>query len=824
MEVQHHLLVSLADGTLVALHEKTGEQIWSIDTGAPLVASSTSSAGTSGAASDGTGQSTGVQGKAHEGIFPGTDGSLYTYRIDEDGSPNVQKLPVTVKDLVQSSPSPTPEGSMMLGSQQSVVFIIDLLRGIVLKTIKGTDSDVYMYLKKPEVGGFADVSSSGEELPTIVISRKDFILRSIHPSLGEQWNVTWSQMDRMPFLEVHGHGSDDEEKKLRLLVAPDYSLKCFDELGKELWSSQFDSPPITAYPARGKPIDVLSATKKLLQSAVDITNSRNALARKDDAIQVTETLVVGENNGGLFGMRAPHFKSISLETTDAKSNDVNAPAEPESEDDSTSSQSDRDGHESKALMPVGGVQNSQKICKDPTSGYCRVPVGFFSYIEDVEDTRLLYLPKCSSEDMEACPEDVEETETETPFLIFKINSLRFYMGVILVIAIAGTSFAWIHAANRSARGGEILQGGQGQEDFGSEASPLKSESKLVRLEDGRFRVGRLEVGTVILGYGSGGTIVYEGILDGRKVAVKRILKQFVDLAKQEIEALIDSDEHPNVVRCFAMEEDGEFVYLALERCDMTLADAIESSSGNSVQFTTLDISGNIVPTPSAFQIARDIAEGVCAVHSHGIVHRDLKPHNVLLNSQGRAKLSDMGLSKRVVDNQASFETVGAGGSPGWQAPEQLILRGGGSARQTAAVDVFSSGLLIHYSLTGGKHPYGENFARDGAILKGQKSLDDVAVIPCASDILISMLADSPDDRPCISEVLEHPLWWTAHQRLGFIIDISDRVEVEDRAEDDTIFIALEALSGVAIGGDGEWVGKLDDSLVENLGTMHNARL
>ena len=87
-----------------------------------------------------------------------------------------------------------------------------------------------------------------------------------------------------------------------------------------------------------------------------------------------------------------------------------------------------------------------------------------------------------------------------------------------------------------------------------------------------------------------------------------------------------------------------------------------------------------------------------------------------------------------------------------------------------------------------------------------------------------MLADSPDDRPYISEVLEHPLWWTAHQRLGFIIDISDRVEVEDRAEDDTIFIALEALSGVAIGGDGEWVGKLDDSLVENLGTMHNARL
>lgn len=35
-----------------------------------------------------------------------------------------------------------------------------------------------------------------------------------------------------------------------------------------------------------------------------------------------------------------------------------------------------------------------------------------------------------------------------------------------------------------------------------------------------------------------------------------------------------SDEHPNVVRCFAMEEDREFVYLALERCKCTLSEAL----------------------------------------------------------------------------------------------------------------------------------------------------------------------------------------------------------------------------------------------------------
>jgi len=58
----------------------------------------------------------------------------------------------------------------------------------------------------------------------------------------------------------------------------------------------------------------------------------------------------------------------------------------------------------------------------------------------------------------------------------------------------------------------------------------------------------------------------------------------------------------------------------------------------------------------------------CDVSSlqRGIVHRDLKPHNVLITDTGRAKLSDMGLSKQLIAEQSSFESHGAGGSSGWQ--------------------------------------------------------------------------------------------------------------------------------------------------------------
>lgn len=63
---------------------------------------------------------------------------------------------------------------------------------------------------------------------------------------------------------------------------------------------------------------------------------------------------------------------------------------------------------------------------------------------------------------------------------------------------------------------------------------------------------------------------------------------------------------------------------------------------------------------SGLQVAEDIGQGLLALHERGIVHRDLKPHNVLLTAGQRGKVSDMGHCKRLLDHQASFESLGAG--------------------------------------------------------------------------------------------------------------------------------------------------------------------
>lgn len=79
---------------------------------------------------------------------------------------------------------------------------------------------------------------------------------------------------------------------------------------------------------------------------------------------------------------------------------------------------------------------------------------------------------------------------------------------------------------------------------------------------------------VILGHGGHGTVVYKGTLEGRHVAVKRMLKTYHASADREISLLIESDGHPNVVRYFLKETRGDFVYLALELCDLSLHDLI----------------------------------------------------------------------------------------------------------------------------------------------------------------------------------------------------------------------------------------------------------
>lgn len=189
----------------------------------------------------------------------------------------------------------------------------------------------------------------------------------------------------------------------------------------------------------------------------------------------------------------------------------------------------------------------------------------------------------------------------------------------------------------------LLEKAQGDDDN----SDMSLTRALAADEEVRSRgvVGAIKVSDIVLGYGGHGTVVYKGSLDGRSIAVKRMLKTYHASANREISLLIESDGHPNVVRYFLKEVRGDFVYLALELCDMSLHELIaaigehkywrkEKSVGKKRHGRDLGGGNDVEIEDGISHSTRDtllqIASGVRHLHSLRIVHRDLKVGIALL--------------------------------------------------------------------------------------------------------------------------------------------------------------------------------------------------
>lgn len=114
--------------------------------------------------------------------------------------------------------------------------------------------------------------------------------------------------------------------------------------------------------------------------------------------------------------------------------------------------------------------------------------------------------------------------------------------------------------------------------------------------------------------------------------------------------------HPNVITYFDHEEDKDFVYLALEKCEGNLENLVElmkaAKETDIEEWKVLPLASIYIENPSdlklpssVISIMQQTLKGLKFLHDNNIVHRDIKPHNILLNKLKCVKLSDMGLSK-----------------------------------------------------------------------------------------------------------------------------------------------------------------------------------
>lgn len=149
--------------------------------------------------------------------------------------------------------------------------------------------------------------------------------------------------------------------------------------------------------------------------------------------------------------------------------------------------------------------------------------------------------------------------------------------------------------------------------------------------------------------------------------------------------------HPNIMRVFDFEIEGDMYYMVLELLDgPTLKDLLgEYPEG--------------MPEDMALLVFSQIAEAVGYAHSQGIIHRDIKPANVIMVSD-RAVLTDFGLA-RIADQAQLSATGSSAGTPAYMSPEQAS-----GAEITSKSDIYALGVLLYELMTGTVPFKGETFA------------------------------------------------------------------------------------------------------------------
>ncbi|HEU4521525.1 MAG TPA: protein kinase [Thermoanaerobaculia bacterium] len=188
----------------------------------------------------------------------------------------------------------------------------------------------------------------------------------------------------------------------------------------------------------------------------------------------------------------------------------------------------------------------------------------------------------------------------------------------------------------------------------------------------------------------------------RPVALKTLSDQLVrsDLAVQRFiqEAHAASAlNHPNIVTVFDI---GKAEIVADQRVQTIHFIAMELIEGETLRAL---VARNALSFRQRVDVLSQIAAGLAKAHAAGIVHRDLKPDNVMVTTDGYAKVLDFGLAKltekeRVADASTSPQLTQVGtviGTIGYMAPEQIEHR---SVDYRA--DIFAFGCVAFHTLAG----------------------------------------------------------------------------------------------------------------------------
>lgn len=199
------------------------------------------------------------------------------------------------------------------------------------------------------------------------------------------------------------------------------------------------------------------------------------------------------------------------------------------------------------------------------------------------------------------------------------------------------------------------------------------------LFDNKYKIER------VLGKGGMGTVyLARNVKLGTLWAIKQVNKNVgenVDLLAEP--NMLKKLNHPSLPRIFDIIEDEESIYIIEDYIEGDSLDKVIKDAGRFPEKTVVDW-------------AKQLCEVLIYLHTqkpNPIIYRDMKPANIIVNSEGKVKLIDFGISREYKKGSDSDTTYI--GTRGYAAPEQY-----GTSQTDARTDIYSLGVTLYHLITG----------------------------------------------------------------------------------------------------------------------------